>query len=130
MLHAYFSCGTWIYYLLFSRDIFCNVVFTLFPYSEYEKLSLINWWKFFLIKRLWSLTLRKRGQEIFANKCHTWNPKFYSLFSSSYNSIPMDKCRSRRNSLPATLLKNELFDSYFSRIFISFQNNCFIQNFS
>ena len=30
-------------------------------------------------------------------------------------------------SLPATLLKNELFHSYFSRILINYQNSCFLK---
>ena len=48
-----------------------------------------------------------------------WQPKLLS------NSLKKDTCEV---SLPAILLKGELFHSYFWRILISFQNSCFLEH--
>ena len=101
-----------IYYLLL--DPFCFVVTTLILYAEHEELCPITWWKFFLINRLCYFRLTKRRHnfcaicQIFTNTYHTWNPKFYSLFSSYYNFALINKCRSREMFRQLKIVKTKL----------------------
>ena len=69
--------------------------------------------KFYLVHS-WILCLNSCAiYQIFTDKYHTWNPKFYLSLSSSYNFTPINKCRSRKSIQP---IKNCQYEITYSDI--------------